>query len=308
MPTYVVYVDQVFVGSLVMNLMILWVTAKLGGVSYSRVRLLGGAALGALYSLALFFPPVSYLLTPGGKFLVSVIMVAAVFLPRPPLKALVLLGYFYLVTFALGGTVQGIINFLHGNYSGGPVAAAMQAVDAYLWYGILLALALYWSLGRIAPAQMRKRLMLPLLQVQLVVGFRGRRTRLAAMLDTGNSLTDPVTGDPVIIVEYQSLQHLLPEKVRLVVEKHGPDRAADILGDLGPDIATGHFRLIPYRSVGRESGWLVGFRPDAVELIQNGRVQKGGPAVVALCGDRLRGDVPCSALVPPTLLDNRLAG
>ncbi len=305
MPAYVVYVDQVFVGSLVMNLMILWVTARLGRVPYNRWRLLGGSAIGALYSLALFFPPVHALLAPGYKLLVSALMVATVFLPRPPGKALVLLGYFYLVTFALGGTVQGITTFLHSNYSGGIVAGVMQAIDAYLWYAVLLSLVVYWTLGRIVPARLRKLLMLPLLKAELVIHFEGRLARLAAMIDTGNSLADPVTGKPVVVVEYTSLKELLPEKVCLAVERKGLDRVPEILGELGEEIARGHFRPIPYRSVGREYGWLLGFRPDSVELVQGGishRVKAG--VVVALCGEKLHGDAPCSALVPPALLND----
>lgn len=307
MPTYTVYVDQVFLGSLVMNLMILWVTARLGGVAYARWRLVLGAALGALYSLVLFVPAWQGFLAPGYKFMVSVLIVAAAFWPRQPARALVLLGYFYLATFALGGTVQGLIGFLNGRYSSGFMAGVMQAVDTYLWYGVLLALVLFWALGRVAPAKMRKRLMLPLLRVDLSVGLGGRRADLPAFLDTGNALSDPVTGDPVVVAEYDAVQEVLPERVRAAVEKHGPDRAAEVLAELGAGIAEGYFRLIPYRTVGREMGWLLGFRPDEMELRQGGtsrRVQ----AVVAICGDRLEGDTPCRALVPHALLDTGPAG
>lgn len=304
MPLYTVYVDQVFVGSLVMNLMILWVTAKMGGVSYNRWRLLLGAALGALYSLAVFLPALHNYLAPVYKFMVSALMVAAAFMPRPPAKAVVLLGYFYLATFALGGTVQGVISFLHGSYSTGVMAGVMQALDAYLWYGILLALIIFWSLGRVAPAQMRKRLMLPLLRADLVLSLGGRSVQLPALLDTGNSLSDPVTGHPVVIAEYESVKEVFSEPVRAAVERHGPDQAAAVLGELGEEIAAGHFRIIPYRSVGRESGCLLGFRPDEVVLKQGGRLYRTGRVVVALCGDRLDGDAPCRALVPPVLLNN----
>jgi len=306
MPTYTVYVDQVFIGSLVMNYMILWVAARLGGVSLSRRRLLGGAFLGAFYSLALFVPAWHNLLAPGYKFLASLIMVAAAFLPRPPAKAAVLLGYFYLATFALGGAVQGIIGFMQYRYESAVLTGVMRAVDAYLWYGILISMALFWALGRIAPGQMRKRLMLPLLRSDLVISFGGRAVRLPALLDTGNSLSDPVTGNPVVIAEYEALKEILSPRVREAVDKYGPDQGAAVLGELGEEIAGGHFRLIPYRSVGRDNGWLVGFRPDEVEVSQGGHTHRTGRVVVALCGDRLDGETPCRALIPPALLDNSL--
>lgn len=308
MPSYVVYVDQVFAGSLVMNLMILWVTAKLGRVTVRRRRLLAGAVVGAVYSLFAFIPALENYLAPGYKLAVSALMVAVVFLPGPPKKALTLLAYFYLSTFALGGTVLGIINFMHDKVSDGRLTGVMQAVDNYLWYGILLALVIYWTLGGLLPAALRKRLMLPLLRAELVVR-RGERTAcLPALLDTGNSLTDPLTGSPVIIAEYEAVKDILPDKVRATVEKHGREEPAAVLTELGEDLMQGHFRIIPYRSVGRENGWLLGFRPDEVELRHGGKLFRTDKVVVALYHDCLQGDTPCRALLSPALLETGIAG
>jgi stage II sporulation protein GA (sporulation sigma-E factor processing peptidase) len=307
MPSYVVYVDQVFIGSLVMNLMILWVTARLGRVSYNRWRLLAGAAAGGLYSLVLFIPALEQYMGPGYKLLVSLLMVTAAFAPVPPKKFIVLLAYFYLSTFALGGTVLGIVNFLRRSVPGDRLSGAMQAVDAYLWYGLLVALIIFWSIGRIAPAVLGKRLVLPLLQADLDICLGGRRASLAALLDTGNSLTDPLTGNPVIIAEYESLKELLPERARRAIDAHGLENGATVLGEMGEGIQEGHFRIIPYRSVGRSNGWLIGFRPDEVIIRQRGNMVKTDQVVVALCPERLRGDAPCGALLPPDLLETGVA-
>lgn len=303
MPSYVVYVDQVLVGSLVMNLMILWITAKLGRVAVKRWRMLAGAALGALYSLFSFIPPLENFLAPEYKLLVSFLMIAVVFLPGPPKKVLTLLAYFYLSTFTLGGTVLGIISFLHDKVSDNQLTGIMQAVDTYLWYGILITLIIYWSLGRFAPVAIKKRLMLPLLRADLVIRWNDRSVNLAALLDTGNSLTDPITGHPVVIVEYDAVKEILPESISVVIEKHGQEDGAAILEELGSNIMNGNFRIIPYRSVGRHSGWLLGFRPDEVELRQGNRLIKTNEVVIALYRDCLQGDTPCRALLSPCLME-----
>lgn len=305
MPSYVVYVDQVFTGSLVMNLMILWITARLGRVSYFRWRILAGAAAGGLYSLVLFVPALEPYMDPEYKLLVSLVMVAVAFAPVPPKKFIVLLAYFYLSTFALGGTVLGIINFLHRSVPAGRLSGAMQAVDDYLWYGLLLALVIFWSIGRVAPAVLKKRIMLPLLQADLDICLGGRTVALAALLDTGNSLTDPLTGHPVIIAEYESLKDLLPERARRAIDTHGLENGAAVLGEMGEGIREGHFRIIPYRSVGRSNGQLIGFRPDEVMIKQRGNTTKTSEVVVALCPEKLRGDAPCGALLPPDLVESR---
>ncbi len=302
MPTYTVYIDQVFIGSLVMNMMILWVTARLGKISYSRWRLLAGAAVGALYSLFLFIPAMEGYLGPGYKLLVSLLMVAVVFLPRPPQKVLVLLAYFYLSTFMLGGTVLGIINFLHKSSFDGRLTGMMQAIDTFLWYGIFLAVLIYWILGRVMPAALRKRLMLPLLRADLTVRLGERKVSLRALLDTGNSLSDPLTGHPVIIAEYAAIKEILPEQVCTLIESHGLEDGTAVLAALGENIRPGNFRIIPYRSVGRENGWLLGFRPDEVELKAGDNFHKVSDVVVALYRDCLQGDTSCRALLPSGLL------
>lgn len=302
MPTYVVYIDQVFIGSLVMNMMILWVTARLGKIAYCRWRLLTGAAVGAGYSLFLFIPSLEGYLGSGYKLLVSLLMVAVVFIPCRPRKVLVLLAYFYISTFILGGTVLGIISFLHKSTFDSQLTGLMQAVDAYLWYGILLALLIYWLLGRFLPVALRKRLMQPLLQVDLTIHLGERKVSLGAMLDTGNSLCDPLTGAPVIIAEYTAIKEILPEQVCTVIESHERDDSAAILAALGDNIRPGNFRIIPYRSVGQDNGWLLGFRPDVVELKAGDNLVQVSEVVVALYRECLQSDTSCRALLPTGLL------
>lgn len=306
-PTYVVYVDQVVAGSLVMNLAILWVTAKLGKFPFCGWRLLAAATVGGLYSLVLFVPALEILLGPGYKLLASLIILAAAFAPTRPKKFMLLLGYFYLGTFALGGTVLGIINFLNRSVAGDVVAGVMQAVDTYLWYGILLALLIFWLGGKFVPAALRKRLALPLLRADLDIALLGGRTSMAARLDTGNSLTDPLTGYPVIVVEYGGTRELLPPVLRRAIDEHGLENGTAVLAAAGEGIREGHFRMIPYRSVGRSSGWLIGFRPDEVVVKQQGQMIRTSEVVVALSPGKLYGDSSCRALLPLDLLGTGVA-
>lgn len=94
----------------------------------------------------------------------------------------------------------------------------------------------------------------------------GRELNFKALFDTGNSLTDPYTGKPVSIVEENT----------------------DILSWLRDK--PHKYKLIPFRSIGKENGLLEGLEVD--ELIvcgENGeKVEKD--AVIALYKGRLSGD------------------
>ena len=52
----VIYIDVLFALNLVVNYLLLFLTARFSGLYVGRLRLLGGAALGALFSVLMFFP------------------------------------------------------------------------------------------------------------------------------------------------------------------------------------------------------------------------------------------------------------
>ena len=76
--------------------------------------------------------------------------------------------------------------------------------------------------------------------VPLEIGFGGKRLRLKALRDTGNTLRDPVTGEPVLVISADAahtLTGLTLEQLRHPMETLTQGRIPGL-------------RLIPYRSVG----------------------------------------------------------
>lgn len=84
---------------------------------------------------------------------------------------------------------------------------------------------------------------------EVTVFWKGKKQKLKGMIDTGNLLKEPLTGQPVSIVEKSAILPLLGENWQ---EYRG-------------------FYLIPYHSIGTEKGWLQGIRADRME-IQTSRV------------------------------------
>ena len=118
------------------------------------------------------------------------------------------------------------------------------------------------------------------LAVELLGGQRlalgERQVELTGLVDTGNTLTDPATGRPVLVAEADSLEELLPPGLR-----PGPAELRDPAGVLerledGPWRL--RFRLLPYRAVGVERGLLLALRMDRVQVGEEDR----GPMLAAL--------------------------
>ncbi len=90
----------------------------------------------------------------------------------------------------------------------------------------------------------------------------GQRTSFHALVDTGNSLRDPVTGDGVMVCEREAVWGILTEGEKNAV-KGAEGNALKMMEGLTA-AGKGKWRLIPYSAVGVEGGLLPAFRPDRV--------------------------------------------
>lgn len=218
-----IYLDLVMVLNFWVDLLLLVGTNRLAGHPGGWGRCALGAVLGGLYG--------GLCLIPGFRFLGDL------------LWRLVFLGLMGILAFGLGRSAsRRCVLFALLSFALGGVAYAMGSGDFLqlcLAAGGLCALCLFGFRGR---AEGRE-----FVPVELAHG--ARRVRLKALVDSGNLLRDPVSGDPVLIVGAATALALL-------------DLDPAQLGDPVGTLAGGNYpglRLIPYRAVGRQ-GMLLGYR------------------------------------------------
>ena len=186
------------------------------------------AALGAGYAVVALLPGCGLLLTTGFKTAASIIITAATFFPVSLRKFITCLGCFYLTSFVLGGLVFGVIFFLHA----GPITSLNGVgvtINQHLWKGILLGLATFWAAVKGFGALQRKGLLENFFKIPVLIRAENKQVKVDALLDTGNQLKDPMTGRPVIVVEYTSLKPLLPVQLHPFFEADGDADIWEIL-------------------------------------------------------------------------------
>ena len=99
---------------------------------------------------------------------------------------------------------------------------------------------------------------------ELEIFLYEKKVRTKAMLDTGNMLKDPISQMPVIVVEKEILFDLLPSKILNNLEKIiGGDYEQSIYEEDSVEYIS-KFRVIPFSSLGRENGLLLGIKADKV--------------------------------------------
>lgn len=295
-----VYADLVLAVNLVMNYVLLLLTATFAQECFIAWRLISGSLLGALYALLVLLYPLSFLQLPLLKILVSLAMVWLVFGYRDWRHVLRLMAYFYLLSFLLGGATLASFYFLSG-----PVQVsrgALHFVTAEVpWWSLLVAVVLVALGGQLAWTVIRCRIWQEPYCIQLRLCFQGSWVEVPALVDTGNQLWDPISHNPVIVVETAALAQILPSEIQAISVQGKPD-LSQIASVDDPDWAR-RCRLIPFSGLGAKKDLLFAVRPDEIYLFRAKVWKRTRPALVALVNQSLCVHGPYRALVHPALLE-----
>ncbi len=251
----VIYVDTLFLLNALVDYLLLLGAARLAGERLRRLRFTMGAVLGGGYAVAIFLPGGAFLQRLPCRLAVLALMSVASYGGSRRLLRQSLL--FLALSCALGGGVLAV-SLLGGRgltLSGGVVYSAMDIKTVLLSAaGCYAAVTLVFrglarhtaSAGELAAVRL---------------ALDGRSVELTALRDTGNTLTDPVAGIPVLVAEGALLLPLLPPGTLMAGELADPVACMERLRD-GP--LAGRVRLLPYRAVGVERGLLLALRPDGL--------------------------------------------
>ena len=248
----VIYVDTLFLLNALVDYLLLLCAARLSGEPLKRLRFALGAVLGGGYAVAIFLPGLGFLERPACRLAAAVLMVLAAFWGSRRLGRQVLI--FFALSCAFAGGVLAI-SMLGGQglslnrgviYSGMDLKIVLlSAAGCYAVLSLLLQKAVRHTsfTGELKAVRLE---------------LEDRTVELTALTDTGNTLTDPVTGQGVMVAEGERLLPLFAASQRpSVQELRDPAGALERLTGAG-----GHFRLLPYRAVGVDRGLLLAVRVD----------------------------------------------
>jgi stage II sporulation protein GA (sporulation sigma-E factor processing peptidase) len=296
------YVDVLLVENFIINLVILNITARFSKIKTTKKKLALGAALGALYVLVVFFPSLEMLLTLAMKIAVSVLMVIIVFAPDRFKDFFKALAIFYIITFALGGAafalfyLSGQGKIMNGilyisNINNFPVSLLIMGIGL----GYLL-LVFCWD-------YIQNRIISDELIYDVIIELNNKKIEVNAILDTGNSLKDPISNLPVIVVEYEAIKQALPDKMSAIFNNSRDDISYEKLCNvLEKTDLLFKIRLIPFSTLGRQNGMLIGIKPDNVRLTGKKCKREIKDVVIGICNNKISKTGEYKALLYPEIL------
>lgn len=247
---YVIYGDVLVAVNFIIDLLILRLCQPLTGIRQKGLRPYLAAAAGGICSMAIFIPASSVWLDLFIRLGFSFIVVSIAYGRQEPRVFLRLLGVFYAVSFLVAGVVLGLgFLFPRGGY-------------AYRNGMIYLDLSPLLLIGCVAAAYLFVRLFEGLFhwgrgmkEQYLFAARRGEKSiAFTALSDTGNQLTEPFSGLPMVVLKGERGRELLTGEEREWLE------SGMTAGEPPPGL-----RLAPYRTV-NGTGLLAAIRPQSLRV------------------------------------------
>lgn len=235
-----VYMDQVFLLNALADYLLLLTSARLTGEVLHRPRLILAALAGGLYAAATFLSPLAFLAHPACQMAAGAALCLLALGSSPHLLRVSLV--FWGVSAAFAGGVLALQLL-----AGGPAVPDLKTIllsAAACWLFLTLV---FCGAARHSGGELRKA----------ELSLSGRHCQLVALVDTGNTLTDPATGRPVMVAEGSAASPLFPTG-----QCPKPEQLRDPIAALVSRSGDRRWRLIPYRSVGVEQGLLLAVRLD----------------------------------------------
>ncbi len=257
-----IYIDIVLIENLIMNYIILFTTAVVLKIKVNHIRLILASLLGAGYSIIAYMGIKVYssiIL----KIILSVLIIYIAFNPQNIKKMCKDLLLFYLVSFVFGGAAFALIYIIK------PQNILMKNglfLGTYTLKTVMLGAVVAFCIIIGAFAIIKNKISKKDMFCEIEILINQKKIKTKAMIDTGNMLKEPITNVPVIVVEHILLYSCMPKEILNNLKEIMGGDFKNIPCDIQEKYIS-KLKLIPFSSLGKQNGMLIGIRPEYVKVI-----------------------------------------
>lgn len=268
------YADVLFLIDFSMDFVSLYITGRMTHARAKARRMTLAAALGALCSVLLTCFEAGRAFSVLSGVLCSAFMCFAAFGAEKPVDFIRRCAVLWCAGFLLGGTMTAALSMgSYGNISYRDGAASQGHMILILPVALVVS-GLFFVLGHVSARR----------AVDVTITFNGKTTHLRGLADSGNLLTDPFSGDMVVIISKSCVGRVFGEYEINLTE------------DVSGELIASRMRLIPATGIGGES-LLKAVRADSVYI--NGKERRALIGISDTSSD-FAGSFEC--LVPSKLI------
>lgn len=294
--------EYILLVNLVINFIILYITKVTTKTKTSFLRLFLASLIGAVYSI--FALIIDFMFLFIIKICLSILIVIVAFNPAKIKHFLKLYATFFIVTFVFGGATFGLFYLTETEVI---LSNGFESLKKLSVNTIVIAIALSLVLIKVVLSFIEIRNNRSRVITSIKIKLNEYEVKLPALIDTGNSLKDPISNEPVIVVEFNAVKKLLPYEISDIFSRYKENNLNIIYEVMDNELSKIKFRLIPFKSLGKENGMLIGFKPDIV-IIDEGDEMISKSAVVGIYNNSLSHDGDYKALLNPSILSHQKGG
>lgn len=295
-----VYLDIILIENLCMNYIILFATGYIMKLKIKHLRIILSSLIGGIYAIISYMDIIPVYSTLIAKVILSISMVYIAYYPKNIKLCLKELLLFYLVSFVFGGCAFALLYIIkpqnilmkNGVYIGTyPIKVAI--------IGALVGFILTYLAFRLIKGKITKKSVF----YEVTIFFKDKTVEVTAMLDTGNLLKDPISQMPVVLVQKNKLCEIIPKNILDNIENMlgGGDNLQ--ITEKERNEYFSKFKIIPFKSIGKQNGMLVGFKADKLQIDINDDVEEIKNIIIGIYNGRFSKSEKYSALIGLDILE-----
>lgn len=255
-----IYLDILFLVNFIMDFLLINITADIMALKPKLHRSLISATLGGAIGIFAFCGEMRPVPSACTLWAGAALMIFAAFFPKKPKELAKLLLVFLLSSALFSGAVM----LCMMNMDGGVIKNGVFYMSSLKI--MLICAAIYFSV-RLFVSRLKRRAAQKISEV--ILEYCGKRIKLSALTDTGNGLTDPISGKPVMLIELCTLRQLIG--------------AECCISNICEWVEADRIKFIPYRTIDKE-GCLTGIVLDRVYIDGVCRER----VIAAVCENKLK--------------------
>lgn len=298
----VVYMDIVWLLNFIVDGMLILLTAFILKRKWKWYRVCLGALLGS--SMVLFaVSSISEIMNdPLIKILFSIGMILVSFGFIKGILFIKTLLVFYFSTFMVGGGIVGLHYLFQSSvmYTNGVLITMSNGFGdpiSWIFVCVCLPVIIYFSKKQVEEVEVRKIHFDELVNVEIKIDNKIMIIR--GLIDSGNSLCDPLTQVPIMIVDITKVRQLIPQ---WIYEK---SKSVEVLSFSKREQELSCFsriRLVPYQVVGKSHQLLIALKPDYIKIIRPNCEERVVKAFIGLSHTTLSSESDFDCLLHPKML------
>ncbi len=265
-----IYIDIVFFENLIMNSIILIATGIILKQKLNWIRILLASSLGAIYSILSYISELKIYSNLILKIILSILIIYIAYNPQTIKKLWKSILIFYLTSFVFGGAAFALIYIVK------PQEILMKNglfLGTYPLKTVILAAVVAFIVLVAAFTIVKSKISKKDMFCDIEIELNSKKIETRAMIDTGNLLKEPITNTPVIVMEHTLLYECIPKEILDNLENVLGGDFEKIPEEIKKEYIS-RLKLIPFSSLGKQNGMLVGIKADNVKIIEEQEYEK----------------------------------